>query len=219
MDIGIAIDSSNGVGQYNWRRLLNFVAELVRSLPVSPHQVKVGVITYGNTATVDIPLERYPYVDGLVDAILRLPWKNQWTNTSGAILAMRSQLLVNRDPRRNNVPKIGIVITDSLSNIDSHLTVPEANVARQQGIEMYAIGVTSQASVQEVNGIANKPLSTHSYFADSFGSLNQIKDSFLRNLCARFSKFIMQYFSYEEKLPILSSPSWFNFVELHAFGY
>ena len=189
MDVAILLDSSSAIGGLNdWGQVLRFVTGLIRSLPVEPNKVKVGVVTFSNTGTLEIPLESYPYIDGLLDAILGLSWRNQRTNTSGAILVMRTELYRNVNWNRISVPKVGILITAGTSELDSHLTIPEADVARHQGIELFTVGVTSRVSRTELDGVANDPANTHAFYADSFDTMYQIRDNLLRAMCARYGK-------------------------------
>jgi hypothetical protein len=66
-------------------------------------------------------------------AIDAIPWKDQETNTSGAIRAMHEEIFIPLRGDRRGVPNIGIVLTDGESNRDQHLTIPEANKAKTKG--------------------------------------------------------------------------------------
>ena len=63
--------------------------------PVTIHQVvfvvllQVGVVTYSSEAFVDIALGQYTDRDSLKAAMDLLPWRNQLTNTSGALRVAR----------------------------------------------------------------------------------------------------------------------------------
>lgn len=193
--MAIVIDASRTVrGLSAWAALLRYVADLVTSLPVSADKVTVGVVAFARTARVEIPLGEYADVKALVAALHRLPWRNQRTNTSGGLLLMRSQVLVGTDRTRFGVRKVGVVITAGRSDLDAHLTVPEADVARRQGIEVFAVGATSQVSRDEVTGIGNQPSSAHAFFADDFARLNLTRESLLRSMCDIHRKFaILRY--------------------------
>ena len=85
-------------------------------------------------------------------AIDEIPWLDQNTNTSGAIRYMRQTMFTPENGARNNVPWLGIVITDGISTYDPELTIPEADLAKDSNIVMFAIGmqdlclVSSQSS-------------------------------------------------------------------------
>ena len=102
---------------------------------------QVAVVTYGNRATVQFRLGEFNQVGAasgddteLFRAFDNIGYKNQWTNTSGGIYAANT--LVFGDTRFQDRPGAGNVIallTDGVSNRDRHLTVPEANHARDNG--------------------------------------------------------------------------------------
>ena len=53
-----------------------------------------------------------------------------------------------------------VVITDGESTYDSELTLPYAEEARNQGIVILSIGVSSSINVDEVKKMSSSPQST-----------------------------------------------------------
>ena len=52
---------------------------------------------------------------------------------------------------RAGVPWLGVVITDGVSTFDSNLTIPEADIAKNKNIMMFAIGeLSSHRAVYDV---------------------------------------------------------------------
>lgn len=83
---------------------------------------------------------------------------------------------------RSGVVNVGIVITDGQSQNFS-LTVSEAAKARDEGIEMYAVGVGPKIKFIELQGIASDPDSQYVYTVEDFDSLIQKKDFFAQQHC------------------------------------
>ena len=143
----------------------------------------VGVISFGNFARINIPLYGYYERDHLYAAIDYIPWKDQWTNTSGGIRLMRTQLLAPSQGNRRGFPDVAIIVTDGKSNIDSHLTTYEAMIAKAIGIKLLVVGVTNQVDLRELNGIASDPDDKHVFLASTFEELGHIQMQLVHTLC------------------------------------
>lgn len=76
----------------------------------------------------------------------------------------------------------GIVVTDGVSNINSRRTVPEANLARDEDIHVYAIGI-GLTDTREVDAIANPPASNNSFNVQSFDELKGLDKQIFSALC------------------------------------
>jgi hypothetical protein len=85
--------------------------------------------------------------------------------------------------KRQGVPALGIVITDGVSTFDSERTIPSADAARNNGILMFAIGITDQIDLTELQGIANDPNEDFVFEADDFNALASIRDQVVQAAC------------------------------------
>ena len=62
------------------------------------------------------------------------------TNTADGIMTMHE--VIKQEGRGDNAAiPIAIVITDGMSNVDEQRTIPEALSARNDGIQMFAVGM------------------------------------------------------------------------------
>ena len=52
--------------------------------------------------------------------------------------------------KRVGIRKVAILITDGLSNIDKPRTIPEARLAKEDGVRIYSIGITDYADGAEL---------------------------------------------------------------------
>ncbi|ELU06076.1 hypothetical protein CAPTEDRAFT_79789, partial [Capitella teleta] len=91
-DIVFALDSSGSLGLSNWKKILEFTKTLIGELVIGNSGMQIGVISYGTKATVHLDLDDYTTQNRLYSAIDDIPWKDQETNTSGAIRTMRTIL-------------------------------------------------------------------------------------------------------------------------------
>ena len=77
------------------------------------------------------------------------------------ILKIKLLLLLLQNGDRPNVPNVAIVITDGQSNYDHDLTIPDADIDKAAGITLFAVGVTDQINLVELDGIASLPTASH----------------------------------------------------------
>ena len=61
-DIIFVLDSSGSVGLDNWFVLLGFVKQVVGILNVSPDDAQIGIVTYGNSASLAFHLNEFQTV-------------------------------------------------------------------------------------------------------------------------------------------------------------
>jgi len=54
-----------------------------------------------------------------------------------------------------------IVVSDGQSNVNAYRTIPEADAARQNSIEIFSAAIGQNVNKVEMEGIANKPTLTH----------------------------------------------------------
>ena len=79
MDLGIIIDSSASIPAKEFETAKEFVATLVRPLPVSPTQTRVGLMTYNAYATVILRFSNKMYqnvaaVERIINSIRSVTW-------------------------------------------------------------------------------------------------------------------------------------------------
>ena len=101
------LDSSGSVGANGWRSMLEFIKLLLNDIPVGPSRNLISVISFGNEATLHFPLSRYMNKNDISNALDVIPWKNQWTNTSGALTEMRRNVFVSTAGDRQGIPNKG----------------------------------------------------------------------------------------------------------------
>ena len=75
-----------------------------------------------------------------------------------------------------------ILITDGESNRDSEKTIPEAQRAKANNIEVIVIGISRGVKRQEVEAIASEPHSSHLFLVNNFDSLSTSGEPLLNTL-------------------------------------
>ena len=189
-DLVFVVDSSGSIrdnnpadGSYdNWDLLLAFLTNLVDNLDVGPDATRIGLVRYGNTGENIFYLNTYATKVQVKDAISRVEYIEGNTNTSGGLRVMHTQQF-NSSRDRSNIPNVGIVITDGVSTFDSQFTIPYAEAARADGIQIMVVGITNAINEEELAGISSPPQTRdENYFTVAdFAVLDQIVDQICPN--------------------------------------
>lgn len=117
--------------------------EVVKRFTISPHDMRVGFIVFGNDTDFEFKLNTYRDQDEVIKAISKVQYLQgmQLTYTDKALTLLTRTGFTNQNGGRGGkIPKIAVVITDGLPrNVEATRAI--ANKAKQQGIIVFAIGM------------------------------------------------------------------------------
>jgi len=133
------LDSSGSIGILNWAVSLQFVIDVMKGLKISSEGTHVSVVIYSTEVETCFGLDTYHSVDDIEPIVFNLEYMAGVTNTADGIMVMH-QILKDQGRGSNIATPIGVVITDGVSNVDESRTILEAKAARDDGIQMFAIG-------------------------------------------------------------------------------
>lgn len=179
MDVVFVLGSSTSMGKNNFRTMLNATKSFIASHDMDSGNTQIGMLIYSTESSVKFHLNQFQTEEELLDAVDSIRYMAGSTNTSGAIRIMRTEMFAAENGARADASKVAIVITD-VSNINYHKVVPEAEVARDNGIVMLAIGV-GLSNTRELDGIAGLP--ENRLDIDRFDELEFKLDTFFRSVC------------------------------------
>lgn len=141
VDLVIILDSSTSVGVGNFQKMLLFCKELLMNADIDSGNVRVGIVMYSTEVNIQFHLNQYSSRAAMFEKIDNIEYIPGNTNTAGGIQTMRRDMFTSVNGDRPNVRNVAVVMTDGVSNINSHNTLLEAENARQRdGIHIYAIG-------------------------------------------------------------------------------
>ena len=129
LDLSIAIDSSGSMGQTGWNTSLDFSLSLLRRVNVSSECVRVSMLSFGTEGYLHSMLADGTSLSSVTSVVSAMRFKQEWTNTGAAIKLMTEQVF--SVDTRENVLKLGLIITDGPSNREQQHTVPNAQVSQQ----------------------------------------------------------------------------------------
>lgn len=178
--MAIVLDASTSVRPERWQTVLAGVQKLTRDLNIDGGNIRMALVVFSNKATVRFHLDTFTSHDDLIQNLSATPYAYGRTNTAAALRLLRTEIFKERNGDRPDIPNVAILVTDGESNINNGSTIPEANLVRQQGIRLYAIGIGLTATA-ELDGIAGSV--SNRYFIDDFDELEAKLDVVFKTLC------------------------------------
>lgn len=183
-DIFFLIDHSGSIYPNDFQDMKKFIIEFVHTFHIGPEHVRVGVVKFADSATLEFDLTTYTDGKTLEKAVENIKQVGGGTQTGAALSFMLPNFDKAMATRGHKVPEYLIVITDGKST--DKVKLP-AEKLRAQGIIIYAIGVKS-ADEEELQEIAGSPQKT--FFVNNFDALKPIKDDIITDICSSDGKHI-----------------------------
>ena len=193
VDICILVDSSESIREANppdmsfdnWQLVLNFINNIVDEFPIGDHGARIGVVSFSFTAQLEFPLNRYNTKDQIKEAVRRIPYLNNWTNTADALTVARTECFRTPSGDRPQAKNVAIVITDGIPNIKPHLVGPEADALRRSSVTMLAVGITNGVNEETLRTLSSPPqLRGQNFFTSpDFQSLDGVLQDLVPQTC------------------------------------
>uniref|UniRef100_A0A0L8FLC0 VWFA domain-containing protein n=1 Tax=Octopus bimaculoides TaxID=37653 RepID=A0A0L8FLC0_OCTBM len=181
-DIVFVLDSSTSVSQINFKNIQKFMKEFLTDATISLEAVRVGAIVYSTSVNIQFHLSDYSNKEDVFRAIDSIQYTYGSTNTADALKVMRTEMFAAENGDREDVQNIAVVVTDGVSNINSYNTVTEAELAKNDGIHIYAIGVGLSDS-RELNRIASHPATENTFEVQDFDELHGVRTKVFKEFC------------------------------------
>ncbi|CAL1548257.1 unnamed protein product, partial [Lymnaea stagnalis] len=141
VDLVFVLDSSSGVGEANFKEMLNFVTDFLFFAFVDNGNFRVGVMTYGDDAYVQFQMSQYQRNKAaMMSALKNLAYRPGGSNKAAALKALRENMYTVANGDRTDVPNVVLFLSASDSNINTAQTVTEAEAARAFGMQIFGVG-------------------------------------------------------------------------------
>ena len=159
IDIYFVLDESGSVEFSNYQMMKQFVNNTVNEFDIGPDDTQVGVISFSSTPRLQFPLNTYHDKASLLTAINALPYNGGGTSTHLAIDLLRTDGFTSTNggrPQSQAIPRVAVVITDGRS-ANPTATATAAEIAHNEDIIIFAVGVGSGVNTNELDAIASDP--------------------------------------------------------------
>lgn len=162
LDITFLLDLSGSVEEV-YEVVIQFAKRAILGLPVGSSQVRVAVVTFADMANITFDLSAYSSSLTIRNA-LAFSRAGGATNTQEAIRLTTQEVFTQAHGERSNVKNVMVIVTDGKSTVQPQNTLPQANTAKQQGIEIYSIGIGPDVNPAEIDGMASAPTQGHTVY-------------------------------------------------------
>ncbi|XP_048881242.1 integrin alpha-10 [Brienomyrus brachyistius] len=184
MDIVIVLDGSNSI--YPWYEVQNFLSNILSKFHISPDQMQVGVLQYGEVTTHEWSLKDYQTTQEVVEAAKNISrQEGRETRTAYAIHTGCTEAFSPERGAREGATKVMIVVTDGESHDGEEL--PDALAeCESRNITRYAIAVLGhyirrqqdpETFINEIKYIASDPDEKYFFNVTDEAALNDIVDA------------------------------------------
>ena len=170
MDIMFVIDTSSYVGLANFKRVKNFVKNVIRYFRIAPSHVRVGVVTYSTFVRNDFNLNSYKDLRQVLLAIDRIPYVRGQEYTNRALNYVRRFSFTYRYGARPHVINVAIVITNGRSN-NLLWTTDQADFLKRKDVKVFVVAI-GEVYMLGVERIASVP---YTWFVVRVPSYNELQ--------------------------------------------
>ena len=182
MDLALIVDNSGSV-QYNYEGLKQFLVNVTDYFHISSDKNRVAVVRFSDVAELEFRLDRYDNRRDTQTHILNMPLRGGHTNTSGGIRETVQKVFSGSPGDRPHVCNVALLITDGVSTKEKNNTLQEAENAKQQNIEIFAVGVTNQIKREELRSITSYPVEDHFFDSTAVNYLDALIPGLVGSLC------------------------------------
>ena len=171
------------------------MVRIVDDMLIETGQVRIGAVRFSSDADIVFHLNRYSDKNSLKNAILQMAYLGGGTNTAAGITITHKIEFMPENGDRPDIQNIAIIVTDGRSN-NYNYTISSAEAARNDGIHIYTVGVTSNINEEEMRKMASHPqLINENYFlATNFNSLTIVADALASTACKISGKIMKKVF-------------------------
>jgi len=167
-----------------WTSMRSFTAAFVNAFSVSRNTIHFGVAKYSESVDIAFYLYRYVRTDDVAFAVrglTRMSYTEGGANLARALRDTRTNILNPLNGARPEVAKIVLLVTDGRATIDTRMTVPEAELLKDAGVEIFTVGITNDVDSQLLRNVSASP--AHFYYASDVSRLGDILAALVNHTC------------------------------------
>lgn len=177
LDLVFIVDSSGSIGLSSYNEAKTAMKAMVDRFNIGENNALIGLINYSSiveTVLGFILKQQFWSQDLVKSKIDSMQYLSEWTATGDALYAARTSIF---STTRGIVPRLAIVFTDGQSNL-GRAVAAEAQALKDEGVDIFAVGIGSGINDAELDTIASIPKSTYklhiSGYDALYGAINKI---------------------------------------------
>lgn len=180
-DVIFLLDSSGSVSRDEFRQMKEFVISISEKFSIGYTKTRIGAAAYSSKAFLGFNLNTFNSANKLRNALSSLPYIYGNTNIAAGLQLVRNRMLHYKAGDRPQIQNFVIVLTNGRSNINSIMTIPEAEKLKKHA-HVYTIAIGSFDN-SEVKDIASAPAALNAFTVPDYESLFQITDRIVGTIC------------------------------------
>lgn len=150
-DIVFVVDDSSSVQRSNFKIVLAFIQDIVRTLAIGTDAAQVGFVSFSNTVKNQFYFNDYTEKAGLIDKIGKIIFRTGGTDIAKALNeAFQSHFQNPSGGGRDDASKVLVLITDGTSRGTEEIS----RTIRNAGIDILCVGITSGVDLQQLADIS-----------------------------------------------------------------
>jgi len=182
LDLVFIVDSSGSIGIDSYNEAKTAMKAMVDRFNIGENNALIGLINYSSTVetVLGFILQLQFWSQNLVKSkIDSMEYLAQWTATGDALYAARTSIF---STTRGIVPRLAIVFTDGQSNV-GRAVATEAQLLKDEGVDIFAVGIGSGINNAELDTIASIPKSTYKLHISGYDALYNAVNNITQIAC------------------------------------
>ncbi|KAL9966798.1 hypothetical protein ACROYT_G024919 [Oculina patagonica] len=157
MDVSFLVDSSESVGLQNFKKLLDFVRSLAKTLRMSSIGTHASVVIFSDTARVQIKLGDHDDIRGFNKALRDVPYLGRRTRIDKALRVASSGVFHSRSGMRAGVRRVAVLLTEGhqTRTFDAIPLRYAVEPLRRRRVDVYAVGIGNEVRYDELRSVTN----------------------------------------------------------------
>uniref|UniRef100_A0A8D2LE73 von Willebrand factor A domain-containing protein 1 n=1 Tax=Varanus komodoensis TaxID=61221 RepID=A0A8D2LE73_VARKO len=161
-DLLFLLDSSGSVSYYEFSRVKEFIADLLRPFTFGPQDVQAGVVHISTMPMLEFPFDRHHSSGAIQQAVRSIQQVMGDTNTGKALSFAKEKLLTAEAGARADVPKVLVWVTDGFTT--DEVSKP-MQALKDMGVTVFIVS-TGRGNYLELSAAASQPPEKHLHFVD-----------------------------------------------------
>lgn len=188
MDLAFVVDSSGSVKESDFRVGLDFVVNVCQYFDIGyPEGTRIALIRFSSFPKIIFHFNTYINKNDVLNAIRATTYQTGGTRTDLALLKAHKQIFGNPAngvrPKELGVPRVLVLLTDGRSTSGMDAIVNSSTLLRQDGVNIFVIGIGKNVNKEELNIIASDPDADHVVYSNTFAEINNMVEKMREYSC------------------------------------
>ncbi len=179
IDLVVVVDGSESISWSEFDLMQSFISDLVSGFTVTPDDGQVGLVQFASEGQGRVEIALTGDAAAVQGALLNMVQIVGVTDIQEGLALGQEQLSLNG---RAGVPHVLLLLTDGEHNQPGD-PIAEAELARNQGTEIFAVGIGDGAKIGQLNAIVSAPAGEHVISVDGFSGLVTILGTLVQIVC------------------------------------